>query len=146
MLARALLLTMLMSCWSTRDIEKEAAWRDVPLEVAPSAVKDLVLVRGDPKGDAVYTRSSENARWGRARISVRYHFWKDRLWKVEVRTGDSRALLDAIKADYGTPPFDKPWTWEGEEVRMHFQGHEYDSAAEVTIVSKDLERDRNLAR
>lgn len=141
---RILIMVLLVAC-STKDIESEAGWRGVPLNAAPSEVADLVLVRQDPTGDGIYERTNEDPRWGKARIAVRYHFWEDALWKVEVRTGDSMALLDAIKADYGTPPFSRPWTWDGEKVRMHFKGNEHDSAALVTIVSKGLETRREAA-
>jgi len=142
-----LMLALLLACSPSRDIEKEAAWRDVPLRSAPSQVTGLELIRAEPAlGEAVYSRTGEEPRWGKAKIAVRYHFFDEALWKVEVTTGDSLALLDAIKAEYGTPPFDKPWNWEGESVRMHFQGHEHDSAAVVTIVDKALEKKREAAR
>lgn len=136
----------LVACFGVRDIEKEAGWRGVPLGAAPGEVEGLVQEKADPLGEVVYTRPDEPDTWGRAKIAVRYHFWDEALWKVEVRTGDSRALLDAVKGDYGTPPFSQPWTWDGERVRMHFQGHEYDSAAVVTIVSKPLEARRAQER
>jgi len=139
-LVQTLLLTLLLACGPARNIEKEAAWKDVPLGVASGQVTGLVPISTADR-EAVFSREGEDKKWGKARIAVRYHFLDDRLWKVEVRTGDSLALLDALKAEYGTPPFSKPWTWEGERVRMHFQGHEYDSAAVVTIVDKPIEQE-----
>ena len=140
----ALVFALWLACGPSRDIEREAGWQGVALGTPIPSIEGLTAVGGGD--EAVYTRAGDPKSWGKARIAVRYHGFEGVLWKVEIRTGDSMALLDAIKAEYGTPPFSKPWTWEGERVRMHFQGHEYDSAAEVTIVDKALEKRREAAR
>ncbi len=147
MVWRTLALAALLSCSSYRDVEHDNGWAGIELAKAVSDYPTMTELRAkDARGDAIYTRPEEQARWGKAKISVRYFAWNDVIWQIQIQSGSSRKLLDAIEAEYGTPSFKKPWHWEGPTVRMKFQGNEHDSLAVATITHKPTEQAREAAK
>jgi hypothetical protein len=140
-----LVVGLLAGCSLYHDIEDDAGFRGVKLGTDPSTQDGLVRQSARETGDAIWVDAAPQPRWGKAPITVRYHAFRDRLWKIVVHTDDSKALLPAVTGRYGTPSFATPWLWEGETIRMRFQGTEYDSTATVTLVHKPLEAAREQA-
>ncbi|TVQ94773.1 MAG: hypothetical protein EA397_00840 [Deltaproteobacteria bacterium] len=128
------MLVLLVACTTYRDIEQEGGWWGVALGSASSELVGARLVSEDGLGGAVYTRK-ERDRYGKARVGgVRYEFWDDRLFRIEVRTGNSKAFLEQLTQDFGTPSYKIPWQWGGQGVQMNFRGNEHDAAAVLILV------------
>lgn len=125
-----------LACVPTyRDIELEGGWGGVSLGSAPSDLQGGKLLRDDGVGGAIYIREGETRTYGTAPVGgVRYHFWDDELYKIEVRTGSSKGFLLKLTEEYGTPSYFTPWQWGGEKVRMNFRGNEHDNAALLLLV------------
>lgn len=135
-----------VGCFGVRDVEAENGWADVRLGISPAELGGELL-RDEGTGDTLYRRASEPERFGRAPVGgIRYHFYDDQLWRIEVKTGSSKDFLPELTRLYGTPPFDRPWHWEGATVLMRFQGTEYDSSATLTVTKKPIAERRDRER
>jgi hypothetical protein len=135
-----------VGCQTVRSIEQDAGWADVKLRIGPDALGGELL-RDDGAGDTLYRRASEPPFYGRAPVGgIRYYFYDDVLWKIEVRTGSSKDFLPELTRHYGTPPFHRPWQWSGRTVQMNFLGHEYDSSALLVIYDKQIDARREAER
>lgn len=136
----------MIGCRSYRDIEDDGGWAGVKLGSSPDELGGKLL-RDDGAGDKLYERADEPKTYGKAPVGgIRYEYYDDELWRIEVRTGHSKHFLDELTRHYGTPPFNRPWQWEGETVRMNFIGHEYDASALLVLVHKPLEARRERER
>ena len=134
------------ACTSYREIEADDGWADVRLGIA-SAELGGELLRDEGTGDTLYRRAQEPPTYGRAPVGgIRYHFYDDALWKIEIKTGSSKDFLAELRRHYGTPSYNTPWQWDGPTVRMNFLGTEYDSSASVMIVKKPIAARREAER
>ncbi len=139
-------MVLAVGCFGVRDVEAENGWADVRLGISPVELGGELL-RDEGTGDTLYRRASEPEKFGRAPVGgIRYHFYDDQLWKIEVKTGSSKDFLPELTRIYGTPPFDRPWHWEGATVLMRFQGTEYDSSATLTVTKKPIAERRDRER
>lgn len=134
------------ACSSYREIEADGGWADVRLGIA-SAELGGELLRDEGTGDTLYRRAQEPATYGRAPVGgIRYYFYDDALWKIEIKTGSSKDFLAELRRHYGTPSFNTPWQWDGPTVRMNFLGTEYDASAVITVIKKPIAARREAER
>jgi len=139
-------IAAIAACSSYREIEADAGWADVRLGIGAADLGGELL-RDEGTGDTLYRRAQEPPRYGRAPVGgIRYHFYDDVLWKIEIKTGSSKDFLAELRRHYGTPSFNTPWQWDGPTVRMNFLGTEYDSSANITIVKKPIAARREAER
>jgi hypothetical protein len=121
-----LLLLALLAC-SGRDVEKENGYRDFHFGQRIEDLPQLEHWRHEAPGHESYVFPGEDLTLGDAKIGrVEYHFYDGELFEVIVRSGDPQNMLAAMKSEYGTPPFDRPWEWGGETVKMKLTGSNID--------------------
>ena len=135
----------MVACGPAKTVEQENGLLGFELGTNPAVYSSLVQLKQVGDRDVVWHEPESGRYWGAAPISVQCHAWRDQIWKIEVRTGNSKALLPQVTKDFGTPPFSTPWQWDGATVRMNFRGTEYDSTARLIMVKKPLEAERDLA-
>jgi hypothetical protein len=129
-----------------KNVEQENGLLGLQLGADPATVPGLVKLKESDDGDVVWYEPDAHRYWGPAPISARCHEWRGQIWKIELRTGNSKGLLPEVTREFGTPSYATPWQWDGPTVRMNFQGTEYDSTAVLTLVKKPLAEARERAQ
>lgn len=137
-----LLAVSVAACGPAKNVEQENGLLGFELGANPADYPSLAILKVEGEASAVWHEPKGGRYWGPAPIGVKCHAWRDQIWKIEVRTGNSKALLPQVTKDFGTPPFSTPWQWDGATVQMNFRGTEYDSTASLIMVKKPLEAAR----
>jgi hypothetical protein len=126
-------------------LSEKYGFRDAHFESPLSAFKDLVLVSpGNPsKG---YYRRNDSKKIGGAHVSnIYYSFYKGKLAAVLISTKgieNSRALLDALKAQYG--PGEQAneriedYEWLANRVKMTYKQNVITDDATVVLMSTHM--------
>lgn len=121
-----------------------------------SQFTDLTVAEDD--GDVkYYTSTDESLKIGGATIQrIAYGFYKGKFYEVSIKTEDytnSRALFEALKAQYGRPyksnPYIEDYNWFGKAVSLSYDENSINGSAKVLMYSKAIsnqeEADKKVA-
>jgi hypothetical protein len=139
-------LIAVVACSFYHSVEEVNGYRDVRLGSSLRDVPGMVVLTTDTYGEVTAHRPDEPGYHGASAVAVRYYFWNDNLWRIEVKSGDSRSFLSELVKEFGTPSFVTPWEWHGETVHMKFVGTEHDASAVLRITKLPLQQKRNTER
>jgi hypothetical protein len=123
-------------------------FRDAHFESPTTAFKDLVLI--DPRKKSYYRRGDSKKIGGAQVNSIYYYFYKGKLASVAITTKgieDSRALLAALKAQYG--PGEQPndriekYEWLAGRVKMVYDQNIITDDATVVMLSTYMAHQQN---
>jgi hypothetical protein len=104
------------------------------------------VVKEDDGDHKFYSLTSENLKLGDADLKeIVYGFYKGKLATVTIKTPgitESKAVLEALKAQYGTPfqsnRYMQKFSWLGKNVFLLYEENSATGAAEVYMSSKAI--------
>lgn len=112
-----------------------------------SQFSDLTIAEDD--GDVkYYTSTDENLKIGGATIQrIAYGFYKGKFYELSIKTEDytnSRALFEALKAQYGMPyranQYIEDYNWFGKLVSLGYDENSINGSAKVIMYSKPISK------
>lgn len=132
---------------SLKALDEKNGFRNYHFGDDISQFQDLKVVEDD--GDSkFYSSTNENLKVGGADLKdITYGFYKGKLANVFIKTPgltDSRALLDALKAQYGRPfqpnQFMQRYSWLGKNVYLNYDENSIDGTAKVYMTSEAIRK------
>lgn len=127
---------------SLQALSDKYGFRDAHFESPPSAFSDLVLASPGKVTKGYYRRNDSKKIGGAQVANIYYSFYKGKLASVLIKTkglGNSRALLDALKAQYGEPEkpnqFLEEYEWLADRVKMSYKQNSVTDDATIVMFS-----------
>ena len=138
-------MTALIACQPYSDIDEAHEFHGISLGSPLSQHPELTLLREE--GDVtIYQHPSENLSFGSAPLTyVHYRYWDEHLYQIQLGTAGSKELLDAFTTVYGTPSFETPWEWHGDQVHARFKGSLSHKGAKLFLTDKALDARKEKA-